>query len=128
MNSINNPAQLQALLTMFVTQLPILLVSLVGCVMMVGRWNQGSRSAAWALAGFGISLALCVLMPLGQIQMQKWLAECGQNPVDPARAFAVLTLFWSVLRAISYGCLLMALLAGRQRFATANPSVGGLEV
>jgi hypothetical protein len=115
MNPINDPGQLTALLTMFVAQLPILLVCLVGCVMMVGRWNEGSRAAGWALAGFGLSLVLCVLMPVGQMLVQKWVVEGGQGIAQRAWAFAVVGLLWSVLRAVSYGCLLMAIVVRGQR-------------
>jgi hypothetical protein len=38
----NNTAQIQMLLSMFVTQLPVLLVCLVGCVVVVVKWQQGS--------------------------------------------------------------------------------------
>jgi hypothetical protein len=110
MNSLNDPAQLTQLLTMFVGQLPVLLVSLAGCIMMVGRWNEGSRAAGWALAGFGLSLALCVLVPVGQILVQNWVVGSGGGLAQRAWAFTVLGLLWSVLRAVSYGCLLFALL------------------
>lgn len=115
MNPINNPARLTALLTMFVGQLPVLLVSLVGCIIVVARWNRGTRAAAWALAGFGLSLALCVVVPLGQMQVQKWMAECGQTAVDAAWVYTFWGLVWSVLRAISYGCLLFALVTREAR-------------
>jgi uncharacterized membrane protein YhaH (DUF805 family) len=110
MNPINDPGQLTALLTMFVAQLPILLVSLVGCMMMVGRWNEGSRAAGWALAGFGLSLALCVLVPVAQLLAQNWVVGSGGGIAQRAWVFTVLGLFWSILRALSYGCLLFALL------------------
>lgn len=113
MNPINDPGQLTAMLTMFVAQLPILLVSVVGCMMMVGRWNEGSRAAGWALAGFGLSLALCVLMPVGQILVQNWVVGGGGGLVQRAWAFTVLGFVGAVLRAVSYGCLLMALVARR---------------
>ncbi len=113
MNPINDPGQLTAMLTMFVAQLPILLVSLVGCMMMMGRWNEGSRAAGWALAGFGLSLALCVLVPVGQILVQNWVVGSGGGLAQRAWAFTVLGLLWSILRAVSYGCLLFALLAKR---------------
>ena len=113
MNSINDPALLTQLLTMFVGQLPILLVSLVGCMLMMGRWNDGSRAAGWALAGFGLSLALCVFVPVGQILVQKWVMNGGGGMVQRAWAFTVVGFLWSVLRAVSLGCLLFALLARR---------------
>jgi len=52
--------------------------------------------------------------------------------VQRAWAFTVVGFLWSVLRAVSLGCLLFALLSalqgtevGSRRFATANPSGGG---
>jgi hypothetical protein len=115
MNSINDPAQLTQLLTMLVGQLPILLVSLVGCMLMMGRWNEGSRAAGWALAGFGLSLALCVLVPVGQLLVQKWVIGGGGGIVQRAWAFTLVGFIWSILRAVSLGCLLFALLPARQR-------------
>ena len=114
MNAINDNGQLITLLTMFAAQLPILLVSVLGCLMMMGRWNEGSRAAGWALAGFGLSLILCVLMPVGQIVVERWVMSSGEGMVQRAWAFTALGFFWSVLRAVSYGLLLMALLV-RQR-------------
>ena len=113
MNPINDNSQLITMLTMFGAQLPILLVSLVGCLMMMGRWNEGSRAAGWALAGFGLALVLCVVMPVGQILVEKWVVGSGSGFAQRAWAFTVLGIFWSVLRAVSYGCLLLALLGRR---------------
>ena len=113
MSPINDSGQFTALLTMFAAQLPILLVSLAGCLMMIGRWNAGSGAAAWALAGFGLAVALCVFMPVGQMLVENWVVGSGQGMTQRAWAFTALGILWSVLRAVSYGCLLMALLAGR---------------
>ena len=109
MNSINDTALLTTLLTLFAGQLPILLVSLLGCLVMMGRWNDGSRAAGWALLGFGLSLALCVIMPVGQTLVQSWVVGSGQSMVQRAWAFTALGLVWSVLRAATYALLLMAL-------------------
>jgi hypothetical protein len=109
MNSINDPALLTTLLTLFAGQLPILLVSLVGCLVMMGRWNDGSRAAGWALLGFGSSLALCVVMPVGQALVQSWVVASGPSMVQRAWAFTALGLVWAILRAATYALLLMAL-------------------
>src|SRR3954470_6218372 len=90
MNPINDPGQLTQLLTMLVGQLPILLVSVLGCTMMMGRWNEGSRAAGWALAGFGLSAVLCVLIPVGQMMVQSWVLGSGGGMVQRAWAFTVL--------------------------------------
>ena len=115
MNQINDPALLTTLLTLLAGQLPILLVSLVGCLMMIGRWNEGSRAAGWALLGFGLSLALCVLIPVVQTIVQNWAVQGGNSMAQRATVFTGLALVWSVLRAGTYALLLMALLGGRTR-------------
>ena len=113
MNPINDSAQLTALLSLLAAQVPILLVSLLGCIMMMGRWNEGSAGAGWALSGFGLSLALCVLIPVVQTIVQKWAIEGGHSIGQRASVFTALAVVWSVLRAGSYALLLMAVLAGR---------------
>ena len=113
MNAINDNSQLITLLTMFAGQLPILIVSLVGCLMMVGRWNEGARAAGWALLGFGLSLALCVLVPVGQLIVQNFVVGSGQGLVQRAWAFTAMGFLWSVLRAVTYALLLMGLLGSR---------------
>jgi hypothetical protein len=110
MNSMNDSGQLITLVTMFAGQLPVLLVSAVGCLMMMGRWNEGSRAAGWALLGFGLSAALCVLMPVGQLIVQNWVVGGGAGLAQRAWALTVLAFFWSILRAVTYALLLMALL------------------
>jgi len=108
-------AQLTTLLTMFVAQLPILIVSLLGCVVIVARKNELGTAFSWAVMGFGLSIVLCILVPVTQMVVQKWIWESGESMAQRASVFAVLGLVWSVLRALSYGLLLMAIVAGRQR-------------
>ena len=120
MSPINDPALLTTLLTLFAGQLPILVVSLVGCLVMLGRWNDGSRAAGWALLGFGLSLALCFVMPVGQALMQSWVAGSSQSMMQRAWAFTALGLLWSVLRAASYALLLMALWVRQPANETVN--------
>ena len=115
MNPINDPALLTTLVTLLAGQLPILLVSLVGCLMMMGRWNEGSRSAGWALLGFGLSLALCLIIPVVQTLVQNWAVQSGNSMAQRATVFTVLGLVWSVLRAATYVLLLMALLPSPAR-------------
>ena len=113
MNPINDNAQLTALVSMFVGQLPILIISLLGCVVIMARKNELGGAAAWALMGFGLSIVLCVLIPLAQTFVQKWVLEGGTSVAQRASVFTVLGLVWSTLRALSYGLLLMAVIAGR---------------
>jgi hypothetical protein len=114
MNSTDN-AQLTALISLFVAQLPVLIVSLLGCVVIVARKNELAGAASWALIGFGLSIALCILIPAGQAIVQKWVMEGGTSLAQRASVLTVLGLVWSILRAVSYALLLMAILAGRQK-------------
>lgn len=114
MNPINDNAQLTALLSLFAAQLPILIVSLLGCVVVAARRNELSGASAWALAGFGLAVVLCVLIPVAQTVVQKWAVESGTSMAQRATVFTVLAVVWSSLRALSYALLLMAIVAGRR--------------
>lgn len=115
MNPINDPAQMTALVSVFVAQLPVLIVCLLGCVAVTARKNDLAGATSWAFMGFGLSVVLCVLIPVVQIFVQKWVLENGSSMGQRASVFAILGLVWSVLRAASFGLLLMAILAGRQQ-------------
>src|SRR6476659_3362561 len=111
MNPISDPSQVTALVTMFVGQLPMAVVSVLGCVIVAARRNELGAAASWALMGFGLSLLLCVLIPVAQRLVQNWVMTGGASVSQRASVFTVLALVWSVVRAVSYGLLLMALLA-----------------
>jgi hypothetical protein len=113
MNPITDNAQLTALLSLFTAQLPILIVSLFGSVVVMARKNELSTAASWAIMGFGLSIVLCVAIPLVQVLVQKWAMESGGSMAQRASVFTVLAVVWSLLRAVSYGLLLAAILAGR---------------
>jgi len=113
MNPINNSAQLTTLVSLFAAQIPILLVSVLGCLVVGVRRNELSTASLWALMGFGLSVLLCVLIPLAQTLAQNWVMESGQSMAQRASVFTILAVVWSLLRAGSYALLLMAVLAGR---------------
>jgi hypothetical protein len=113
MNPINDPVQLTALLSLFAAQLPILLVSVLGCLVIGVRRNELSTASSWALMGFGLSVLLCVLIPVTQTLAQNWAMDSGHSMAQRASLFTVLAVVWSLLRATSYGLLLMAIVAGR---------------
>jgi predicted permease len=108
-----NDSQLTALVSMFVGQLPILIISLLGCVVIMARKNELGAAWTWAMMGFGLSIVLCVLIPLTQTFVQRWVLEGGTSVGQRASLFTVLALVWSVFRAVSYGLLLMAIVVGR---------------
>ncbi|MEY2503136.1 MAG: hypothetical protein QOI07_3470 [Verrucomicrobiota bacterium] len=111
MNPITDNAQLTALLSLFVAQLPILIVSVLGCMVVGARRDELDGAAAWALMGFGLSVVLSIVIPVAQMLVQKWAMEGGGSMAQRASVFTMLAVVWSVLRAASYGLLLMALVA-----------------
>ena len=113
MNSINSSAQLTTLLSLFAAQLPILLVSVLGCLVIGVRKTELSAAASWAIMGFGLSALLCVLIPVVQTLVQNWVMESGSSIAQRASVFTILAVVWSLLRAGSYALLLMAIIAGR---------------
>ena len=113
MNLINDTAQLVTLLSMFAAQLPILLVSLLACLVIGVRRNELSTASSWALMGLGLSVLLCILIPVAQTFVQNWAVESGRSMAQRASVFTMLAVVWSLLRAVSYGLLLMAVCVRR---------------
>jgi uncharacterized integral membrane protein len=109
----NNTDQIKMLLSMFAIQLPTLLVCLVAGVVILARWKQGSKGSMWALLGFGLAAVLCFAVPVAQIAVQDWIKRSGQTIVESASVMAGISMVWSVLRAVTYALLLVAVFAGR---------------
>src|SRR5262245_40937434 len=111
-NSMINENPIPEVLHGFMMQSPVLVVCLVAAVVILTKWSEASLASLWALLGFGLALALCFAIPIGQAAVRHWVTQNG-NPAQLGAAFTSLAVFWSVLRAISYGLLLMAVFAGR---------------
>jgi hypothetical protein len=113
----NNTDQFEMLLSMFVIQLPTLLVCFVAGVVILGRWKEASTGAIWALLGFGLATILCIAMPVAQAGVQEWMKQSVGTMAERTSVFAGLGFLWSVLRAVTYALLLVAVFAGRSRTA-----------
>ncbi len=98
------------ILQSFAIQLPILLVCLVAAVVVLTKWRQGLRASIWALLGFGLALFLCFAIPLAQSLAHYWAMQRGASV---SATFTGLAVLWSMLRAISYALLLVAVFAER---------------
>ncbi len=109
----NNTNQIELLLSTFAIQLPTLLVCFVAGVVILGRWKQGSSGSMWALLGFGLAAVLCFAIPVGQTAVQQWVRHSGHTTVESASVMAGVSFVWSVLRAVTYALLLIAVFAGR---------------
>jgi hypothetical protein len=96
-------------------QLPIFIASLIGVIITVTRWKDAPDAALWSLLGFGLSAVLSILIPAGQTGMRYYLTQNSGAHAGTAEAFMALAVFWSLLRAASYGLLAAAVFAGRSR-------------
>ena len=109
----NNTDQLKLLLSTFAIQLPTLLVCFVAGVVIFGKWKEGSKGSLWALLGFGLAAFLCFAVPVAQTAVQGWISHSGHTKIEGASVMAGISFVWSVLRAVSYALLFIAVFAGR---------------
>jgi hypothetical protein len=113
-------SQLEILLSMFAVQVPVMIVCLAGCLAISVTWSRAPSSSFWALLGFGIALILCFAIPVAQWLVQNWVVQ-GRGIAYRASLFAGLSILWSLLRALSYGFLLLAVFAGRSTSVSPTP-------
>ncbi len=109
----NNADHIKLLISTFAIQLPTLLVCFVAGVVILAKWREGSKGSIWALLGFGLAAVLCFVVPAGQTVVQNWVRQSGHTAVEGMSAMIGISVVWSVLRAISYALLLVAVFAGR---------------
>ena len=109
----NNIDQIKLLLSMFAIQLPTLFVCFVAGVVILVKWKDGSKGSIWALLGFGLAAVLCFAVPVTQTAVQDWVRRSGHTMIESASVMAGVSMVWSVLRAVSYVLLLIAVFAGR---------------
>lgn len=108
----------------FVMYIPVLIVCLVAVIVSIGKWRQCPGASLWALLGFGLALLLCFVMPIGQTAIQYWAFHSGGNHTGRMWAFSVFAVIGTVLHAVIYALLLVAVFAGRSQPApSAQPSL-----
>ncbi len=98
--------------SMFLMQLPTFFVCVAGLIVVVASWKKSPSGSLWAALGFGVALALCFAVPLGQQILVRLMEDT--EPISRAKASSALGLFWSIWRALTYGLLLIAVYAGRR--------------
>jgi hypothetical protein len=109
----NTGDQLRIFLSMLAVNAPTLLVCGLACVILLAKSEAGSRHIFWAMLGFGLAVVLCFLLPLAQTFLQQWVFQSGER-ISRAWVFKVFGFVASILHAAIYGCLLAAILAGRE--------------
>lgn len=106
---------LNIFLSSFTILLPTLIVSLVAGVVIFTKWRQASSASFWALLGFSLALILCFAIPLGNCIIQPWIFESGGDMKSRIWAFRAFAIAASVLQAITYAFLLVAIFAERHK-------------
>ena len=106
--------QLKMFLSEVAESTPVLLVCLVAFIVILSRWRVGSSGSLWAAFGFGLLLVLCFVLPLAFIKVQEWALQGGQLQ-SREWVFTAFSVGTSVLRAIVFSLLLVAVYAGRPK-------------
>ena len=109
----NNTDEIKTFVSLFAAYLPRVIICLVALVVIFAKWREARGGALWALLGFGLALILCFVMPIGQTMLQHWFQ--GGDRESRMWAFSAFGLMVSVLQAIIYVFLLVAIFAGRPK-------------
>lgn len=97
----------------YLVQAPGLLVATVACVVVLVRRRHAPRGSTWALLGFGLALALGLIIPVGEVMSQRWMMESGDTRAQIGYVLTGVALLWNGLHAVVYALLLVAVFAGR---------------
>ena len=99
---------------------PLLLMFAAGAVIAVLRWGRAPKASMWTLLAFGLALLLCLIVPVGQRIAGRLFM--GADYRFQQVIFFALAFFWSVLRALPYLFLLIAVYSGRKPDTAAPPA------
>ena len=99
------------------TQLPVLLVSLVGIMVALISWRRAPAASLWTFLAFGLVFLLCILVPVSQQTMLRMMKESSLDARVTANV--VFGVVWSIVRAITYVFLLVGVYAGRKSASSA---------
>ena len=108
----NNTQTFSELVGAVATQLPILLVSLIGFMVALLSWRRAPAASLWTFLAFCLAFLLCILIPVSQQTVLRVMKESSFDARITANI--VLGLVWSIVRAISYVLLLSGVYAGRK--------------
>lgn len=104
--------QLRPLILLLLAEVPLIIMSLVGCVVTLVRWKQGSRGSIWAFTGFALAT---MLFSIGNVFLSiigQWVIKtCDEEMIEVNHL--TISFAWSAINAIPYALLLVAIFAGR---------------
>ncbi len=114
----NQGPDLTQILTALTSQLPLLLMCLVGAIVALTKWPQAPRASLWVLLGCSVGVLVSIVAPVVQILSVDWMR--GMAMSQRATMFTAIGLVWSLLRAVSVLFFLIGAYAGRQEAAAAQ--------
>jgi hypothetical protein len=100
--------------------LPMLIVCVVAGVVILVKWRQAGSGSVWAILGFGLALVLCFVMPAGHTLLQRWVFYGGMQG-SRMWAYSAFSIVGTLLHALVYVLLLVAVFAGRAKPNAAIP-------
>jgi hypothetical protein len=110
----NNTDEVKTFVSLFAVYLPRLIICVLACIVILAKWRDAPRGALWALLGFGLALILCFVMPVGQSLVQHWVFQSGDRE-SRMWAYSAFGMLGSILQAVIYVFLLVAVFAGRSK-------------
>jgi hypothetical protein len=116
----NTADSIKMFLTTFAIYLPMLIVCIVSGVVILLKWRLAGSGSVWAILGFGLALALCFVMPAGHALLQHWVFDGGMQG-SRMWAYSAFSIIGSLLHALVYALLLVAVFAGRPKPNAAIP-------
>jgi hypothetical protein len=111
----NNADEIKTVLSTFAVYLPRVIICLLALIVILAKWREARGAALWALLGFGLALILCFVLPVGQTMVQHWVLQDGVDRASRMWAFSAFGMIGSVLQAVIYLLLLVAIFAGRSK-------------
>ena len=116
-----NSEPLKMFLAMIPLYLPGLIVALAAILVCLAKWKQSPQGAKWALLGFSLSLFLSIAWPIANTFIQQWMLHGGGNQTERLWVYSAMAIVSSVLHALVYVFLLVAVFAGRSTPTDAAP-------
>ena len=111
-------------LTNLASQIPLILVCLIGILCAVPRLDRNPRPGLLVMAGLGLYMLIGIAQMLLQAPIQQILSSnlgLGRTSPDLRIYYAAINLGFNVIRALSLGLLVMAAFADRTAVALITP-------
>lgn len=113
LDGMSNPNIINLITCNILDELPLIAACLASIVIALIFWRRAAAASLYAVLGFGLMVALCLLYPFWYAVTSHLLAVC--NPQLRRTVLNVFILSWSVLKAVAIILLLAAVYAGRRQ-------------